>query len=246
MGNTVFSSQKFIKIDPGSKDCYTKSLPTPKNLKKYFKSNIDIYSERTGYFKAIPPSWKKITKSVIKSFHDNVTVKKEDGYSYIKKGTMLYHASKHCPFFYDNKKLDDIEKITFFGVDPFISIWYSAEIEGKYLYVFKLVKDLKIDIEIKNKENPKEIKNCKNKVCVHPQYILRCDTTTPDGYFRFNGSGITEIGLELTVPYKNYKDYFKIEKIFELDHLLIEKNCTKTLEEWDPTQAIINEIELRN
>ena len=246
MGNTVFSTQKYIDIGSESKDCYTKSLPNPKNIEKYFKSNVEIYSERTGYFRAIPPSWKKITKKVLKSFLDNSTIKKKDGYTYIKKGTRLYHASKHCPFFYDNKGLQDMEKITFFGADPFISIWYSAEIKGKYLYVFKLVKDLKIDIEILSKKNPKNTKVCQDEVCIHPQYILRCDYEgIPDGYFQFNNSGITEIGLEITLPYKKYKNYFQIEKIFELDYQLIEENCKKTLEEWDPRQAIINEVKIK-
>lgn len=244
MGNliTFKGPSKFIDIELEGENCYTKPLPRQENMKKYVKSNVETYSERTGYFRVIPPSWKKITKDVLESFLKHSTIKREDG-TYIKKGTRLYHASRHCPFFYDNEALEKRDKMTFFGADPFISVWYSAEIKGKYLYVFKLKKDLKLDGKITSKKNPKDERECRKKTCIHPQYVLRCNTINPDSFY--NPSGITEVGLEITVPYKKNKDHFQIEKVFELDYELLQKNCKKTLEEWDPRQAIKNEIKIK-
>ena len=149
-----------------------------------------------------------------------------DGKKYLPKGTMLYHGSLEYPFLSDLKN-----RMTFFGLDTTISLWYILELMQDfpsmfkkqyprfgYLYAFRLKKDLPITKIIETiHKNPKDSWHCRmnNKsVCIGPQVSVR-------GNFHEEVPDLYNISIELTFFYNYYKDYLELDSVYLVDPLAL-------------------------
>ena len=168
-----------------------------------------------------------------------------DGKKYLPKGTMLYHGSLEYPFLSDLKN-----KMTFFGLDTSISIWYILELiqdlpsmfkkqypRFGYLYAFRLKKDLPVTKIIKTiHENPKDFLHCRmNKsVCIGPQ-------STSRGNFREGVPDLYNISIELTFFYNYYKDYLELDSVYLVDPLALKLHDEDI--DFEPQEAILQKID---
>ena len=92
-------------------------------------------------------------------------------------GTKLYHGTSNSDL-----KIENLENhMTFLGLEPLISIWYTAEEIGDYenqkfgyVYEFEVIKPITVNKLIKYISfNPKGCDICTNGgVCVHPQITM--------------------------------------------------------------------------
>ena len=170
-----------------------------------------------------------------------------DGHKYLPKGTMLYHGSLEYPFLSGSYK----NKMTFFGLDTTISLWYilelmqdSASIFKKqyprfgYLYASRLKKDLPVTKIIKTiYKNPKESFHCrmyKESVCIGPQVSIR-------GRFHTEMPDLYNISIELTLFYNHYKDYFELDSVYLVDPLALKMHDKDV--DFEPQKAILQKID---
>lgn len=161
---------------------------------------------------------------------------------YLPKGTKLYHGSTEYPFLGD---APDKNKITYFGLDIDISIWYILELvrlehfkkkqdfsRFGFLYLFTLTEDIEIDklIDIIY-TNPKDTRKCNKtgSVCLHPQVVFR--GTTDDS------PNIYKLSSEVTLHYPVYESKLSLDRVYLVDPLLLEQN--KLNRTWKPRNAII-------
>lgn len=134
-----------------------------------------------------------------------------DSKQQLPKGTKLYHGTLNDDFKPENLK----DKITFTGLEPVISMWYTLEeslTQSKslyfgYVYEFELIKPIHVDNIIKYlSKNPLEDDKCKKygPVCIHPQVTFHGSCRNPP----------YDLSIELTLPLKQlYKDgFFKINQ----------------------------------
>lgn len=188
-----------------------------------------------------PKEWKEPVISMLKYYQS--ILKEKDGNKYLPKGTKLYHGSTIFPFLGD---VPSSSRITFFGLDVVISLWYileqiyekndgcflgnkkNVEMNG-YLYEFVLVKDLPISHVIENLlHNPKKsnspCKKSKNAVCLHPQISFHgvCIPT-----FHRDIVPMFDLCNEITFRYSEYKEYLKLKKVHHVDPYILHKNKRK-------------------
>jgi hypothetical protein len=141
-----------------------------------------------------------ILENKIKNFVEKNVITKD---GYLKKGLKFYHSTLNSDL---NFEEFEKHKMTFFGLDIVISLWYIMEmaesqkkyeeiVEGKnpgelpdygYLYEFELVKPLKVDKYIESINNhPGSDRDCYLKlgVCVHPQITFHGKNRENQGPF---------------------------------------------------------------
>jgi hypothetical protein len=175
--------------------------------------------------------WKPIVNKMI-SYYDKILIKKS-GKIYLPKNTLLYHGDLGYPFVPGSKSTGDKTKMTFFGLDIEIAIWYISELIDLYLeadgspiihkygflYAFVLNKDLEINAVLDGLfEHPKEVDVCNNKtnVCLHPQISYRGDLEyCPDIY---------KLSSELTFFFEEYKDVIDLKRVYIIDPMILHKN----------------------
>ena len=166
-----------------------------------------------NYNTIIPPSGKKTDKQQLQYIKDHNFIKpyekpypKIGDYEikyYIPRGTKLYHSS-----FTYYQKFDE-DRITFFGIDIIIALWYLFEQSEKealgfydenygYIYEFDVIKDIPVHIYNEINPNPKNNPICMEKeiACIHPQYAYRGNSATTNK---------KEMSTELTMNLQHYK-----------------------------------------
>lgn len=163
-----------------------------------------------------PIQWEKPVQEML-DYYNTFLHYDKDGNIFLKKGTKLYHGSIYYPFLTHRK-----DKITFFGLDAVISLWYileetltkydnqcyqqnSKQIDiGGYLYEFVLKQDLKITKIIPTlTQNPKSDKECKKNsktVCIHPQISFHGG----DGVTSRVPANLFDLCNEITLRYSEY------------------------------------------
>ena len=228
----------------------TLQLPYDRNI---YTTNPYNYSGFTGFFRGIfqydHSDWIDPVKKTL-SYYESLLIEK-NGDLFLPKGNLLYHGSLHYPFREGSQSSDDPTKITFFGLDATISIWYILEliemliykfygefdIETElynrygYLYVFELTEDLPVHDILKSlSQNPKEQTRCirRNTVCLHPQVNFRGMNKRPDLY---------ELSSEVTFHYSDFKNSLKLTDIYLVDPLILFQN--KYNPYYDPRQSVI-------
>jgi len=194
--------------------------------------------------------WEGPIKEVL-TWYNKILIKKNNKL-FLKKGTTLYHGSTTYPFLGGQS---DTNRMTFFGLDAIISIWYVLEgyllqndrkcFKQKslqvsrygYLYEFKLKNDLEVTKIIKLLvSNPKNDASCKkrNAVCLHPQvsfHGVESKYRKLPNYF--------DLCNELSLHYEVYKDILgKPNKIYMIDPILLYQN--RNNEQFDPMDSIIS------
>ena len=187
--------------------------------------------------------WKPLVKKMIKHY-EKIIIRKNNKI-FLPKGTKLYHGSLEYPFLPASKSKADIRRMTFFGLDIDISIWYILELIGLerfnksnnfnrfgFLYLFVITQDIEIHtlINLIN-DNPKEIRSCNKlgNVCLHPQVAFRGDV--------FNAPSIYKLSSEITLHYQRYETHLKLEKVYIVDPLILEMN--KNDPKWKVRNSIV-------
>ncbi len=160
-----------------------------------------------NYGRIIPPSSSVTEKEQLEYIINHILVKYDkprmiDGQTieyYIPKGTKLYHSSLD---FYQSF---DGDRITFFGIDIIISLWYLVEMNyrnGKrfgVIYEFDVIEDIPVYILKHIKNHPYDpfgtgtICRSKEFACIHPQYAYHQD---PDSF----GEMSMEVTMNLSNP----------------------------------------------
>jgi hypothetical protein len=160
-----------------------------RSLWEYLKSWTGHYSEKDTR------DWINPRNEVLEQLHQMFTDPSEPRSMRIPIGTKLYHGT--CNANLDIQRLKD--KITFLGLEPIISIWYTAEEARRrdtfgYVYEFEVVRPIPIDYIIPDLEtNPKGVKMCvKGAVCVHPQIT----------FHDASESGPKDLSVEVTLMLK--------------------------------------------
>lgn len=168
-------------------------------------------------------------KYIQKTFSDNV----------IPVGTILYHGSNEHNLNFNELKKD---RITFFGLDFVISIWYILELQRRYmftkykhgmLYEFKVIEPIPIHLIHSLFDHPNYVSICnKEKIaCVHPQ-------------IGFHGSSINtyppfELGIEVTMNMKHFKNHIQLIKTHVVDVNILRENKYFLFNKFDPKKAIL-------
>lgn len=190
-----------------------------------------------------PEEWKPLVRKMIK--HYEKVIIKRGNKMYLPKGTKLYHGSLEYPFLPASKSKADIRRMTFFGLDIDISLWYILELIGSehfnkandfnrfgFLYLFVVTQDIEIHalLDLIN-NNPKNIRPCKKlgNVCLHPQVAFRGDV--------FDAPSIYKLSSELTLHYQRYEKHLKLDKVYIVDPLLLEMN--KNDPKWKVRNSIV-------
>lgn len=206
-------------------------------ISRYFR---DLF----GYDDA---NWVEPVKLTLE-YYKKLLIKKK-GNVFLPKGTLLYHGSLNYPFREGSQSMNDPNKITFFGLDATISIWYVLELiemlamkdirnvnideyfnRYGYLYLFELTDDLPVHKILKNlSQSPKEQRICvrRNHVCLHPQVNFR-GMDRPDLY---------ELSSEVTFYYSDFKDNLRLVDTYLVDPLLLFQN--KNNPDYDPRQSAV-------
>jgi hypothetical protein len=184
----------------------------------------------------------------MKHHYDKILIKRGDKL-YLPRGTKLYHGSTEYPFLGD---VPDKNKITYFGLDIDISIWYILELvrlehfkktkdfsRFGFLYLFTLTEEIEIHklIDIIY-TNPKDTRECNKpgNVCLHPQVAFR--GTTGDS------PNIYKLSSEVTLHYPVYESKLSLDRVYLVDPLLLEQN--KLNRTWKPRNAIIRRYQKTN
>jgi hypothetical protein len=187
--------------------------------------------------------WKPLVGKMMK-YYEKVIIRKGDK-MFLPKNTKLYHGSLEYPFIPASKSKADTRRMTFFGLDIDISLWYILELieiekykkannfnRFGFLYLLVVTEDIEIHtlIDIIN-NNPKDIRSCKSQgnVCLHPQVAFRGQV--------FNSPSIYKLSSEITLHYHRYEDKLLLDKVYIVDPLLLEMN--KNDPTWKVRKSII-------
>jgi len=204
-----------------------------------------------------------IVENKIKNFVTQNVISKD---GYLRDGLKLYHSTLNPELDFEEFQKD---KMTFFGLDIVISMWYIMEMaEGKkkyeeiverkkpgqlpeygYLYEFELKKPLKVDKYLQAIYNhPGEDEDCYIKLgtCVHPQITFHGKSRQEQGPF--------DISIEITLGHtslsylgllKRYKvsvDYLNLFRSYPLSAL----DIVAYTDDGDDMITFIKTSELRN
>jgi len=187
-----------------------------------------------NWFRPKNDVWCEPLLKVLKHLQTNILVENKQGEYILPEGTKLYHSSlnEHVRFTAD--------RLTFFGIDVVISIWYLLEMVIQYqeytdspynsnigyLYEFVTTKPIKVSLLQRISDHPKDGNKCKgNVVCIHPQLSYHGDTDAPPPY---------ELCIEVSMNVKYHQDDIRLNKKYTADLSELEKNKRKSLKEFDP------------
>jgi hypothetical protein len=165
------------------------SLPKERRIKGIRTERL----KNNNYQKIVYPSKALSEQEQLQYIKDHILLKYDepkniDGQTiiyYIPKGTKLYHSS----FIFDQKF--NMDRITFFGIDIIISLWYLLEelLRPQHsnkrfglIYEFEVIEDIPVYILEKISNHPYNSYGegviCKSKqfACIHPQYAYHGNT----------------------------------------------------------------------
>lgn len=187
----------------------------------------------------------------MKRHYAKILIKRGDKL-YLRKGTKLYHGDLSYPFVPGSKSTGNKNKITFFGLDIDISLWYILELArlehfkkrdnfSRFgcLYLFTLTEDLEIHkLMDLISTNPKDTRICNKmgNVCLHPQVAFR---GTPD-----DSPHIYKLSSEVTLHYPVYESQLSLDSVYLVDPLILEQN--KRNRQWNVRNAILKRYQKRN
>ena len=155
-----------------------------------------------------------------------------DNQGNLPAGTVLYHGSLDPDLrFTENRN-------TFFGIDSFISIWYTLELRDKlwfpkrqkvgYLYEFELTKSLNQVVFLqKLVDHPGFGHWSTDPPKIHPQVVYH--GVPSDAY---------ELGVEVTINLKQHPGAIRLRQKYTVDLEMLHSNRKKTRENFDPTSAV--------
>jgi len=195
-----------------------------------------------GIISSILP-WNWINKDWDTPIEQNIDyIKKKFPDSYLPIGTKLYNGSLHKDLDFKSLKKD---RITFFGLDIIISLWYILEMQPSYtnfiqgrIYEFTVIKPIPFYLLSKLYDNPKDNSDCNEKdiACIHPQIAFHGDTAADPPY---------DLSIELTMNMKYFKDFIQIKHTYLVDPRILYNNTTKLFKQFNPVDSITG-IELSN
>ncbi len=158
----------------------------------------------------------------------------KDGF--IPVGTILYHGSLDSELNFNSLKKD---RITFFGLDFIISIWYTLEMKRNYrylkegtLYEFKVVEPIPIHIIHDLYDHPREVSICNKEklACIHPQIAFHGSTESLPPY---------DLCIEVGMNMKYFSKNIELIKKHTIDTKILYDNRYKLFSNFDPKESII-------
>lgn len=196
-----------------------------------------------------PVQWERPVASMLRHYDRMFGKKSPDGNLVMPAGTRLYHGSTQHPFLGGNPRPD---KITFFGLDAVIALWYileealmsnepcrrSARVNG-FLYEFVLTKDIEIthlipQLVINPTDRWTPCLRRKDAVCLHPQISFH-GVSLPSR--RRDIVPIFDLCSELTLRYSRYKDSMRLVRTHHVDPVILFNNSKNP--RFDPMSAIV-------
>lgn len=119
-------------------------------------------------------------KTLLRQYDEPVRINGVGIDYYLPKGTKLYHGSLDFYLTFDPSCMTCASnRLTFFGLDITISLWYLYELNLRQdkqfgvIYEFDVVEDIPVyDLEDIEEQHPFDVKQCsvKGVACIHPQY----------------------------------------------------------------------------
>lgn len=128
---------------------------------------------------------KYLKETLLQPFDVPVHVNGIDMTHYLPKGTKLYHGSLDFYLTFDPSCITCApNRLTFFGIDITISLWYLYELNLKQnmkwgvIYEFEVIEDIPVHVLEKVEEHPFDNKECSQKgvACIHPQFAYHGST----------------------------------------------------------------------
>lgn len=164
---------------------------------------------------------------------NNNYIKEKYADGYLPIGTKLYHGSLEQLDFKALKR----DRITFFGLDVVISLWYILELSGKYvttigkLYEFKVIKPIPLMLLEPLYDHPKGDPYCRRTqiACIHPQLAFHGSVDTSPPY---------DLSIELTMNMKYFKDHIQLTQTYIVDTSILYNNRRALFTEFNPVEAI--------
>jgi hypothetical protein len=200
-------------------------------------NNLPTSNPHDTLFKFLPFHW--MFKKWVLPITQNINyIKQKFADGYLPIGTKLYHGSLDTNLDFRSLTKD---RITFFGLDVVISIWYILEMTLYYsylrigkLYEFTVVKPIPIYLLSELFDHPMETKECSKQVaCIHPQLAYHGDTDDPPPY---------DLSIEVTMNMKYFKDYIQLNKTYLVNTKMLYDNRCKLFTEFNPVTAIIEQV----
>ena len=210
--------------------------------KKYWKS----------FFKEIDhddPAWAQFSNTLMKNYLAFNTFEKE-GVLYLKKGTRLFHGSRFNST--PAEMFSSKSRITFFGAEPKISLWYLLETcannvgacdsispciapDKGVCYFDESTQTLKSVVGyLYTMELVKDLPIFKywNFINLHPSAAKGCKAGVcihPQIAYRggsFSASDFHDLSIEITLPFVEYESYFQLtnKQIVNVSSLALHMN----------------------
>ena len=212
--------------------------PEPKNITR----DIMLRNPHDGILSLLPSKWflkgwieliENVNKYIIKKFDVDT-----EGNGIIRKGTKLYHGSLNDDIDFTKFK----NKITFFGIDIIISLWYIYELQcwktnlkNGTIYEFVVTNDINV-VHLSNLyKHPKEQSICKKSACIHPQTAFHGSVQASPPY---------DLSIEFTMNVFNNPDNIKLIRKHTVNANLLRENVRKLSKEFNPVSAIINSVNI--
>jgi hypothetical protein len=181
----------------------TQSVATPRQRKPVVEiplNNINIHPknmERPHMIKSKKVGAPNEVAALLTKYPEPITL--DNGgiiQYYIPIGTKLYHGSLDFELTFDDKCITskDPNRLTFFGLDIIISLWYLEEVNRLkfgYKYKYGVIYELVVieDIPVyRTKDHPLETYQCKDVACLHEE-----------GAYHGDPYGFSEPSIELTM-----------------------------------------------
>jgi hypothetical protein len=207
------------------------------------------------------PAWAQYAQAMTKSYMEDNSYEK-DGVVYLKKGTKLYHGSREN---LDPRALfKSGNRITFFGAEPKISLWYILETcsnnphacesivpciapDKHVCYfdretgLFKSVIGFLYTFEL---VQDLPIGHYWDDIIRHPSETKHCRQQVclhPQISYRgssFSSSEVHDLSIEVTMPYVRYRDYMTLvnKQVVNVSELALHTNDAL----YDARNAIIS------
>lgn len=195
-----------------------------------------------------PVQWERPVVAMLRHY-DRTLKKSPDGNFVMPAGTRLFHGSTEHPFLGDKPRPD---KITFFGLDAVIALWYiledalmsnepcrmNARING-FLYEFVLTRDIEIthlipQVVINPTDRQTPCARRKDAVCLHPQISFHGVSFASR---RRDIVPIFDLCSEVTLRYSRYKDSIKLLRTHHVDPVILFNNSQNP--HFDPMSSIV-------
>ena len=167
---------------------------------------------------------------------NDILDRKNDGTYELAVGTRIYHGSTRGDLDLTGKHADN--RMTFFGLDALISMWYvlemsmSEEINNGYLYTFEVIRPIPVTVLSLTGYHPKNMFSpCHDlaTACIRPQLAY---------HGTVNNSPVKDMSVEVTLHMSHFKDYLQLLSVEKVDPKMLYAFRAHRFHEFHPSHAV--------